>query len=269
MGVVGRTDPADLERADRASEPVSHARVAVTVHDGDVVFGIKAAHDGPLPAGPSPLRQHPRAPFAQCMSRVEERRSAKCTLTIEEMYKRQGAGSMDEAVDVLPRDLCLWTGDPRRRISLSDSKTSRRARQLLAARRVPMLRRAPESSAILNRLVNEGLHLSFRLSRSLLAPLSGPTTPRSRDRREAADDLGAATGNPSFSAFQTRHRRGRATSRREHRRDLSGTSAPADRLLRAPTRLGLQREGQRIRDHGDVARGGLGTCMDTTVLPPP
>ena len=97
------------------SEPVAHARVNVAVHDGDVVFGTKTAHDGPLAAGPSPIRSIHVPLSAIVMSRVDERQSAECTLTIEDMSNGRVLARVDEAIDVQPRDLYLWTGDPRRK----------------------------------------------------------------------------------------------------------------------------------------------------------
>src|SRR5690606_17207823 len=106
------------------------------------------------------------------------------------------------------------------------------------------------------------------LGESLLASFVRPNHPEiSSIAREAADLLGKATGDSSFLAFQLKD-----VADAEERADA--TVAAIYQALQArsisysepPPGWDYQSAGQRIRDHGDVAEGGLGTCMDTTVL---
>ncbi len=85
--------------------------------------------------------------------------------------------------------------------------------------------------------------------------------------REAADLLGEATGDPSFAAFQLDDVE--EAARRANQTVEAVYGALKRRRIaysEPPPGWDYTTEGQRIRDHGDVARGGLGTCMDTTVL---
>jgi hypothetical protein len=84
--------------------------------------------------------------------------------------------------------------------------------------------------------------------------------------REAADRLQAATGDGSFAAFQLEE-----VAQAEQRADAIVTAIYEALRARSiaysePPPGWDYRSGQRIRDHGDVAKSGLGTCMDTTVL---
>ena len=107
------------------------------------------------------------------------------------------------------------------------------------------------------------------LSRCLLASFVRPNHPEVAVlAREAADHLAAGQrATPRSHAFQSpilpRPRRGwrrRITAIYEH------STGRRIAYSEPPPGWDYTDEGQRIRDHGDVARGGLATCMDSTVL---
>ena len=106
------------------------------------------------------------------------------------------------------------------------------------------------------------------LSRSLLASFVRPNHPEiAAVARESAERLGRATGDSSFFAFQIPD-----VAKAEERADATVTAiyealqARSIAYSEPPPGWDYRDEGQRIRDHGDVANAGLGTCMDTTVL---
>ncbi|WP_100350241.1 AAA domain-containing protein [Luteimicrobium subarcticum] len=115
---------------------------------------------------------------------------------------------------------------------------------------------------------NDFASRSGELARSLLASFVRPNHPEvAVVARESAERLGKATGSQEFAAFQA------ATSGEATQAVEASITAIYDALqLRQiaysvpPPGWDYAREGQRIRDHGVVARAGLGTCMDTTVL---
>lgn len=106
------------------------------------------------------------------------------------------------------------------------------------------------------------------LANSLLASFVRPKHPEvSAIAREAATVLGHKSGDPSFGAFQIKD-----VAQAEQRVDAVVESiydTLSDRSIAysdPPPGWDYRGTGQRIRDHAEVAKGGLGTCMDTTVL---
>ncbi|GAA3694476.1 DUF3320 domain-containing protein [Terrabacter ginsenosidimutans] len=251
------------------SEPLGHARIRVAVRDADVQFGAKIVHDGPLPAGPTDFGSINVPLSARVMSQVEERRGADCVITLEDAATGRVLSRHEEAIDVQPRDLWFWGGDPRR--SEEHARLVQR-HEALAAK----LREDPEHldtdveqelAAVEQALRAQGAS-SSRLARSLLASFVRPNHPEiAAVAREAAERLGRSTGDSSFFAFQISD-----VQQAEERADA--TVAAIYEALQArsisysepPPGWDYRDAGQRIRDHGDVARAGLGTCMDTTVL---
>ncbi|MDO8147497.1 DUF4011 domain-containing protein [Isoptericola sp. b515] len=251
------------------SAPLEHARVEVTVTDGEVRYGGVVVHEGPI--GFAGLRVDSiHVPLsASAMARVEERRGADCLITLRTHDGGPVLARFEQSVDLQPRDLWLRQGEPRREQQLTAIR--QRHDEL-----TDLLRQDPESpdaaaiTAERRALFDQYWSSTGRngvLSCSLLASYVRPNHPEVATlAREAADVLEATTGDASFYAFQLEG--DRATRRVEetvdavytalHRRQISYSEPPPGWDYRI--------EGQRIRDHGDVARRGLGTCMDTTVL---
>ena len=210
---------------------IENARISVTVHDADVLFGSCVALEGRLEAGATKIESAHVPLSASVMAGVDERRGAQCLIELTEAVSGKVIARIDRAVDVQPRDLWLWSGVPRV------------AGEQLEGR-------------------------STALSNALLASFVRPNHPEIAVlAREAADALGRATGDPAFCAYQLEDDADVAEK-------VEATVTAIYDTLRArriaysepPPGWDYTKEGQRIRDHGDVARGGLGTCMDTTVL---
>ncbi|WP_148612643.1 AAA domain-containing protein [Nocardioides rubriscoriae] len=252
------------------SESLAQARISVAVRDADVQFGTKLAFEGPLPAGTTALGSFNVPLSARVMSQVEERRGADCLITLEDAATGRVLSRYEEALDVQPRDLWFWQGDPRR--------SEQRARMLQRGEELAgLLQEDPdhpdvevierELEAIGRALRAEGAS-SALLSRSLLASFVRPNHPEiAAVAREAAERLGKATGDSSFFAYQIGD-----VAQAEERADATITAiyealqARSIAYSEPPPGWDYRGEGQRIRDHGDVAKAGLGTCMDTTVL---
>ncbi|MBK9698232.1 MAG: hypothetical protein IPO80_12935, partial [Propionibacteriaceae bacterium] len=214
-----------------APATIENARIAVTVHDADVLFGSCVALEGRLEAGATKIESAHVPLSASVMAGVDERRGAQCLIELTEAVSGKVIARIDRAVDVQPRDLWLWSGVPRV------------AGEQLEGR-------------------------STALSNALLASFVRPNHPEIAVlAREAADALGRATGDPAFCAYQLEDDADVAEK-------VEATVTAIYDTLRArriaysepPPGWDYTKEGQRIRDHGEVARGGLGTCMDTTVL---
>ena len=167
------------------------------------------------------------------MSQVEERRGAECVITLEDAATGEVLSRYEQAIDLQPRDLWLWQGDPR-------SADHRTARML---------------STPLGRV-------AARVIRSTQPP--GGRARRPRGRRTGS---GRAHRDASFWRFNST-----TSAAAEERVEATVSAIYAALQARSiaysepPPGWDYTSEGQRIRDHGDVARGGLGTCMDTTVL---
>lgn len=253
------------------SEPVARARITVTVHDADLQYGSKIAYDGPLPAERDlPRTVHvPLSP--RVMSRVEERRGAECVISLEDAATGRVLGTVVHAIDIQPRDLWNWDGDSRNSGLLPKKRREFGAIiELLTAE--PNHPDAADLKRIAARLRADIL-AAEAVARSLLASFVRPNHPEVAVlAREAATIRGTQAGDAAFSAFQLPEDdpTGRATVG-------SAVDASIDAIYESirlrqiaysepPPGWDYTAEGQRIRDHGDVARGGLGTCMDTTVL---
>lgn len=211
------------------AEPVESARVVVTATDADITFG-HFEFEGPLNAGATTLGSIHVSLSPSVMSRVMDRHSAECSIEVRDSTTDRVLGRMSEAIDVQPRDLWLWKGDPR-----------------------PARQRHPDLEP---------------LAESLLASFVRPNHPEvAAIAREAADLLGVATNDPSFMAFQLDDI-DKAAQRADATVDAIYGALQARRIAYSepPPGWDYTTEGQRIRDHSDVARAGLGTCMDTTVL---
>lgn len=257
------------------SEPIERARITVVVHDADVQFGATVAFEGSLAAGPRMLGSVHVPLSARVMSQVEERRGAECVLTLEDVGTGRVLARYEEALDIQPRDLWIWDGDPRR--TEQRERLIRRHDELVA-----LIQEDPERSDG-EQIAAEILQLrgvlsgagrgSGELSRSLLASFVRPNHPEiAKLSREAATVRGKLAGEASFHAFQMPE-----SSKAEWQQVAQAVDASVTAIYEAlrgrriaysepPPGWDYTREGQRIRDHGDVARGGLGTCMDTTVL---
>lgn len=207
--------------------PVEHARLTVTLRDADIVFGTAVAYDGQLPAAGLRVGEVHVPLSARVMSQIEERRGAMCEIALE--VGSQQVARLDEAVDVQPRDLWNWQGDPLR------------ARQ--------------------------GRVRGRRLSNSLLASFVRPNHPAVRAlTREAADLRGRLFGEASFNAFQLADDDAPDAVERSVTAIYEAIRARKIAYSEPPPGWDYHTVGQRIRDHGDVAGGGLATCMDSTVL---
>ena len=252
------------------SEGVDHARIAVVVHDADLQFGTKVAFEGALPAGASAIGSVNVPLSARVMSQIEERRGADCLITLEDAATGRVLARYEEALDVQPRDLWFWQGDPRR--------SEQRARMVQRRDELDdLLQEDPDHpDADVVRREREALEYALRaegqssaiLSRSLLASFVRPNHPEiAAVARESAERLGRATGDSSFFAFQIPD-----VAVAEERADATVTAiyealqARSIAYSEPPPGWDYRDAGQRIRDHGDVAKAGLGTCMDTTVL---
>ncbi|MGE3326375.1 MAG: AAA domain-containing protein [Acidimicrobiia bacterium] len=252
------------------AEPIEHARISVLVRDADVQFGSKVAFEGALQAGTSVLGSVHVPLSSRVMSQVEERHPADCVITLEDGTTGRVLARYDEELDVQPRDLWFWAGDPRR----SEQRVRIRQRGEELAALLQENPERPDAAALeaeletLARFLQRDEGSSAVLSRSLLASFVRPNHPDiATVAREAADLLGRATGDSSFFAFQIDD-----VARAEERADATVTAiyealqARSISYSEPPPGWDYRGEGQRIRDHSDVAKAGLGTCMDTTVL---
>lgn len=228
---IPQIDSLTIEATD-ATPPV---RVEVVVSDGDLVLGRRTVAERSLKEGTTTLGSVHVPLSSQVMSQIDERRPAECVLTVTEIATSQVIAHHVEEIDVQPRNLWNWAGDPR--------------------------------------ATNENISDRRTLARSLLAAFVRPNHPEiAAVAREAADVRGQRFGSSSFSAFQNPERN--VTERQHVRAEVDATVTSVYEALRArsiaysepPPGWDYTTTGQRIRDHGEVARGGLGTCMDTTVL---
>jgi len=260
---------ADLD-AD-VSEPVVQARITVTVRDADLQYGSTVAYEGPLPAANKfPRSVHiPLSP--RVMSQVEERRGAECVVTLEDVGTSRVLGTVIQAIDIQPRDLWNWDGDSRHSGLLPKLRAN--LRQVIELLQVePNHPDRGELERYGARLQGE-IKAAEALSRSLLASFVRPNHPEvAALAREAATLRGTTSGEAAFSAYQLPERDSTERASVGASVDASIDAVYETVRLRKiaysepPPGWDYTSQGQRIRDHGDVARGGLGTCMDTTVL---
>ncbi|QJW35489.1 AAA domain-containing protein [Cellulosimicrobium protaetiae] len=245
------------------SAPLSEARVEVALLDGDLRYGSVVVHDGPVRTPILHLGSVHVPLSATVMASIDERRTAECVVTVS--VRGEVLAQKATPVDVQPRDLWNWEGDPRRTLSHLGA-VQRRVRELavLADGSAASVTRA--ETVRLASLLQVGARDG--LSRALLATFVRPNHPEvAAVAREAVDVLGAKTGDPGFHAFQDPDPL-RAARRADVTVDAVYETLRARRIAYSepPPGWDYRSAGQRVRDHGDVARGGLGTCMDTTVL---
>lgn len=251
------------------AHPVDVARLAVTLTDADEVFGSTALEVGSLPAGIWTLASLHVPLSTKVMSQVDERRGAECLIRLEDARSGQVLARCSEEVDVQPHALWLFQGDPHR--AEQRERLSRRAREL--AERLDEDPQDPdgprlheELARILAALETRPQH--FALPKCLLASFVRPNHPDvAVVAREAAEHLAAATGDSAFQAFQLADL-GDVEDRVEATVSAICQAIKARNFSYSDPPPGWDYEGvgQRIRDHGEVARGGLATCMDSTVF---
>lgn len=234
-----------------SSAPVPHARVTAVLRDGDEIIARKTIHDGPLPAGTTSWDSVHLNLSPTYMVKVDERRSALVDLTLDSMGSGRSTTLHVQTfdVDIQPRDLYNWVGDPRLK-SLQE-----------------LLDRTPwdERAQIVER--RQEIE-TLTLSRALLASFVRPNHPDvARIARDAASIKLSATGDGGFHASQVDDPAAQtaeiessvtAVYQAIQRRRLSYSEPPPG--------WDYVSEAQRIRDHGAVAEGGLATCLDSTVL---
>ena len=222
-------------------------------------------------AGVTDDRSHPGL-WAAYMVRLDERRGVTCTLTLEDASASHTRvlDTLVRDVDIQPRDLFSWAGDPRL------AGVERIRSELIAElNELAKVETDPDNlSAEAIRLLSE-LEGADRILRARVPiadpPLASFVRPNhpvvAEVAREAATIKAALTGNASFHAFQIEDRsRPRVRPRRPSQpctRRCGAATLPTPN----PPRLGLLADWPAdplLR--GMLAAGGLGTCMDTTVL---
>lgn len=171
------------------------------MRDGDVLFGSTVVREGPFPGGTTAIGSVHVPLSARVMSLVEERRGADCAVVLEEAGTGRVLARVDEAVDVQPRDLWLWDGDPRR--TGHRKRLNQRRDDLVGAiQQDPDRPDSPEALEELRALavaIDQEDERSQVLSRSLLASFVRPNHPEiALLAREAADLLGRDTQDASF-----------------------------------------------------------------------
>ncbi|MFB8146646.1 DUF4011 domain-containing protein [Microbacterium sp. NPDC056003] len=250
-------------------EAAEHARLSVTLRDADIIFGTKVVHDGAMSAGPSEFGAVHVPLSTRVMSQVDERLGATCEIVLE--VDSTVVARIDEAVDLQPRD--LWNHD-------GDAKNSGRYVHLRG--QASRLRRIldeepqhPDRLQILQAMtdIQREIDALDALSGSLLAAFVRPNHPAvAAIARDAARLRGELAGESSFHVFQLPER-----SPEQRRVVADGVEASITAIYESlrsrkiaysepPAGWDYAHVGQRIRDHGEVANGGLATCMDTTVL---
>ncbi|MBV0895965.1 DUF4011 domain-containing protein [Microbacterium sp. NC79] len=206
---------------------LSDAEITVTLRDSDVIFGRQIAYRGPVEPGTGIRVGQVHVPLsASLMARIVDQRDAIADITV--VSDDRVIARDTRAVTIQPSNLWNWDGDP------------------MPAR--------------------EGA--GTKLSRALLASFVRPNhTIVVKVAREAATKRGELFGDESFYSFQISDAREAAED--VERSVTAVYEAIRDRRIaysEPPPNWDLQHTGQRVRDHGDVAEGGLGTCLDTTVL---
>jgi hypothetical protein len=250
-------------------EAAEHARLYVTLRDADIVFGTKVVHDGALSVGQSDFGAVHVPLSTRVMSQVDERLGATCEIILE--VGATVVARIDEAVDLHPRD--LWNLD-------GDAKNSGRYVHLRgqASRLRQILDEEPQHADRLQILqaiadIQREIDVLDALSGSLLAAFVRPNHPAvAVVARDAARLRGELAGESSFHAFQLPER-----TPEQRRLVADGVESSITAIYESlrnrkiaysepPAGWDYAHVGQRIRDHGEVANGGLATCMDTTVL---
>lgn len=245
-----------------SAEGLTECRITVLVADADLEFARQVVFTGPLTPGRTSFgRVHvPLSP--RRMSQVTDRQTALCSIVVEDATSARVVARFDEAIDLQPRDLWLRAGDP------ILTPVQRQFNELHKAHQKAEPD-SPEAEAIAAQLreLEPDVYRARQLSRSLLSSFVRPNHPDvAAIAREAAELLGRETGDDALSAYQRPPAeaaiRADATVNAIYRALMARNIAYSE----PPPGWDYRSEGQRIRDHGDVARGGLGTCLDTTVL---
>ncbi len=256
-----------------SSDSLARVRVTARLTDGDVEVASRVVHEGPVIAGVTDdLPSAHLGLSAAYMVRLDERRGVTCTLTLEDVSGPQARvlDTLVRDVDIQPRDLFSWNGDPR--LSGLVATYNSLVDQLNG---LPEGERGPADPSVEAAglradlaIVEHQLATRTPIAFSLLTSFVRPNHPEvAVVAREASGLKASLTGDGSFHAFQlsdpaaaTAEAEATVTAVYEalRRRGISYSEPPPG--------WDYSREGQRIRDHGMVARGGLGTCMDTTVL---
>lgn len=252
-----------------SASPFENVRITASVADADVQIGGTLV-DRALAAGTTIIGSVHIPLSARLMSQVEERRGAECVIQLDDLDTGKTLARHVEALDLQPRDLWLRRGDPRR--------AEQRQRMLARVAELAQLEAAALVGDDLSNVEQElrDLHEAIaehalhddQLANSLLASFVRPNHPEINTlARESAAGLAASTGDGSFHAFQIGDS-GEATEKVEASISSIYETLRTRRISYSepPPGWDYREQGQRIRDHGDVAQGGLGTCLDTTVL---
>lgn len=253
-----------------ATAEIEHVRVTATLVDGENEVGRSVLADGGLRAGDTRLGDKHLPLAAGLMAQIDERRPLRCVLEVRDGSSDEVLASHEEEVDLLPHDVWYAMGDPRQAEVVTRARI--RARELHEAlegesddaRRADLEQEFLQAVAFISAQKDQ----AAMLGRALLVAFARPNHPEvAALAREAADIREITTGDAKFAAFQVP--------------DVAEAEAAVEASINAiyetlrarqisysepPPGWDLWSEGQRIRDHGAVARGGLGTCMDTTVL---
>lgn len=252
-----------------AAEPIDHARLSVRVHDADVEIGTVVVREGSVPAGTTHVSNVLVPLSPRVMSQVTERCGATCTILLEDVTAGTVVARRDEAIDLQPRDLWLWAGDPRRDAHLQVQRRLHEIRELVeqaGPEGVPAEVLA-EAGRLTQALKDNEARTINGLAETLLASFVRPNHPEiAVIAREAAAWMGGAGHGESFQAFQLSAADAEAKVEASVDAIYAALRARGIAYSEPPPGWDYTNGGQRIRDHGDVARGGLGTCMDTTVL---
>jgi hypothetical protein len=246
-----------------SSASLPNCRITVTLTDADLEFGKHTVLDGQLDEGRTLIERVHVPLSARRMSQITERHPAMCSITVEDKKSGRILASHEESVDIQPRDLWLRHGDP------FLAQAQQRASNLIES----LTETDPQSSEATQidqeiQSLQRVAGLSSRLSKSLLASFVRPNHPVvAAVAREAADLLAQSTGDASFDAYQ-RTPTGVAADRADAIVSAIYRALQSRSIVYSepPPGWDYSHAGQRIRDHGDVAGGGEGTCLDTTVL---
>lgn len=251
------------------AEPVEHARLTVTLRDADIVFGTTVVHDGAMSAGQSEFGVVHVPLSTRVMSQVDERLGATCEIVLE--VDSKVVARIDVAVDLQPRDLWNLDGDARN----SGRYAKLRGDASGLKRILNEEPQHPDRLQILQAIadIQREIDALDALSGSLLAAFVRPNHPAvAAVARDAARLRGELAGESSFHTFQLPEQN--PEQRRVVADGVEASITAIYETLRGrkiaysepPAGWDYANVGQRIRDHGEVASGGLATCMDTTVL---
>lgn len=95
------------------SDGLRASKVRITLRDSDETFG-STEFDRAIEVGSTDFGSVHVPLSARAMSRVDERRAAECIVELEDTATGRVLARLVRAVDIHPRDLWYWNGDPRR-----------------------------------------------------------------------------------------------------------------------------------------------------------